>query len=90
MPESGSVARKSPPCGPSMWNFIAAELQCNPHYRDWNQGAFCDAFIADVDVSTLHVYGDAVVPCSTYEIQIIPEVSLARTPSDTILAFRWV
>lgn len=39
--------------------FAAAELVCNPHWRDWSQ------------FEVLHVYGAGVVPTALYDIQVI-------------------
>ena len=41
--------------------FIAAQLQCQPHYQNWT------------GIDLLHVYGDAIVPGSDYELQTIFE-----------------
>ena len=41
--------------------FLGAPLQCTPHYQDWT------------GVELMHVYGDAVVPSSDYQIQTILE-----------------
>jgi hypothetical protein len=40
--------------------FMASNLQCTPHYRDWNT------------LELLHVTGSAIVPSSTYSIETIP------------------
>jgi len=39
--------------------FMASALQCMPHYQDWSA------------VSLLHVTGEAIVPSSAYEVQMI-------------------
>ena len=41
--------------------FIAAELQCEPYYQDWGHSEY------------MHVFGSAIVPNSTYEVQIVAE-----------------
>lgn len=41
--------------------FMAAQLQCEPHYQDWGV------------VGMLHVYGEEVVPNSLYDVQVINE-----------------
>jgi len=41
--------------------FAVAQLQCTPHFRDWG------------GISLLDVYGPAVVPNSTYDVQVIHE-----------------
>lgn len=40
---------------------LASQLQCTPYYRYWG------------DVDLLHIYGDAIVPHSTYAVQIVAE-----------------
>jgi hypothetical protein len=42
--------------------FMAAELSCSPHSTDWT---------AALNGEALHVFGQAVVPSSTYEISAI-------------------
>lgn len=41
--------------------FYAAQLQCTPHFDDWSR------------FGTISVYGDAIVPSSTYVVQAIDE-----------------
>lgn len=52
-----------------MLNFIAARLQCEPYYRDWSEEALAAEFSADADVSRVYFFGEAVLPCSMYEVQ---------------------
>lgn len=42
-------------------SFYAAQLQCEPHFADWSQ------------FGTISVYGDAVVPSSSYTVQAIDQ-----------------
>lgn len=42
-------------------SFFAAQIQCEPHFADWST------------FGTISVYGDAVVPSSSYTIQAIDE-----------------
>ncbi len=63
--------------------FQAADLQCSPHIMDW--GA----------VGTLHVYGDAIVPDSAYEVQAVEVACLPgseanfSTPPLSVPTARW-
>lgn len=49
--------------------FVAAPLQCTPHFRDW--GAF----------ESVQVYGDAIIPSSVYKIREVP-VACADDPDN--------
>ncbi len=49
--------------------FVAAELQCTPFYRDWSPAALTADFGAGVDTSAIYYYGTEVLPCSVYEAQ---------------------
>ena len=40
--------------------FFAAQVQCTPHYQDWNT------------VGLLHVTGSAIVPSSRYRVEMVP------------------
>jgi len=42
-------------------DFVAAALQCDPHFRDWG------------DIAELHVYGAEIVPQSAYAIHMTHE-----------------
>jgi len=64
--------------------FIAAQLQCEPYYADWSHAEY------------MHVYGSAIVPNSTYEVQIIAESctpplldELKFSPPVTIVTREW-
>jgi len=41
--------------------FIASQLQCEPYYADWSHAEY------------MHAFGDAIVPNSRYEVQIVAE-----------------
>lgn len=47
--------------------FVAAQLQCTPYYRDWSTAALTAKFGAGVDTGTIYYYGAEVLPCSVYE-----------------------
>ena len=53
----------------SMLKFVASELQCTPHFRDWSPPALTAEVGAGVDTDSVFFYGAEVVPCSTYEAQ---------------------
>jgi hypothetical protein len=60
----GEVRWVGPPAqyvesGASGVPFIAAQLQCTPHYQDWST------------VGLLHVFGSAITPSSTYRVQTV-------------------
>ena len=64
--------------------FIAAELQCEPHYQDWGYAEY------------MHVFGSAIVPGSTYEVQIVAESCTGQlldeskfSPPVTIVTRQW-
>ena len=42
-------------------SFVAAQLQCTPHYQDWSS------------LGLFHVYGNAVVPSSIYQIAVLDQ-----------------
>ncbi len=42
-------------------NFVASPLQCSPHFADWSA------------IPVLHLYGQIVMPGSTYEIRAVEE-----------------
>lgn len=44
--------------------FTAAQLQCVPHFMDWGS------------VGLLQIYGDAIVPSSIYDVQVIHETCI--------------
>ncbi len=63
--------------------FKAARLQCFPHYMDWSA------------VGLLHVYGDAIVPSSLYDVQAVT-IECSSTieanyslPSLSVTTSRW-
>ena len=55
---------------PAAPDFIAAELGCCPHFRDWTDAGL-DAEFPGADLSVVHAFGAAVVPCSTYTIRAV-------------------
>jgi len=64
--------------------FIAAELQCEPYYQDWGHAEY------------MHVFGSAIVPNSTYEVQIVAESCTGQlldeskfSPPVTIVTREW-
>jgi hypothetical protein len=64
--------------------FIAAPLQCEPYYQDWGHAEY------------MHVFGSAIVPGSTYEVQIIAESCTGQlldeskySPPVTIMTRKW-
>jgi len=52
-------------------SFVAAPLQCTPHYADWG------------NISVLHVFGPEVVPGSSYEVQSIHQICAGGTADET-------
>ncbi|MCH7883884.1 MAG: hypothetical protein IIC01_01415, partial [Planctomycetes bacterium] len=52
--------------------FVASELRCNATFRDWSEAAVSLDF-PGANASVVHGYGAAVVPCSTFEVQIVEE-----------------
>lgn len=63
---------------------LASRLQCSPYYHDWGT------------VGLLHVFGSAVVPSSTYKVQMlastcagIEDRCTAISPPLTITTTRW-
>ncbi len=86
---------------PAMPNFIASQLQCCPHFRDWSEAALAAEFggdnglEGDADVSVMHAFGAEIVPCSTYELQAVdvscPDLSNdgCFSPALTIDTAKW-
>ncbi len=65
-------------------SFTVAELQCAPHFADWGS------------ISLLDVVGAAVVPGSTYEVQVLPQSCAADlsvesnyTSAVTVTTAKW-
>jgi hypothetical protein len=56
---------------PAPPDFIAAPLQCCPHFRDWGPDGLVADLGANIDTGLLHIYGAEVVPCSEYEVQVL-------------------
>ncbi|MCH7840156.1 MAG: thrombospondin type 3 repeat-containing protein, partial [Planctomycetes bacterium] len=56
---------------PPMDNFIAAPLQCSPHFRDWSQAGLEQDFGTDADTSVVHVFGGELLPNSRYGLQVV-------------------
>ena len=44
--------------------FIAARLECKPHYQDWTS-------VGSIPIDILHVYGAEIVPSSIYSVQAV-------------------
>lgn len=64
--------------------FFAAELQCEPHFRDWS------------DIDELYVYGAGIVPSSTYSLQAVDAtcssvlgLESAYSPAISVRTARW-
>ena len=55
---------------PPAADFVGAQLQCCPHFRDWSPAALSAEFPAAA-TDLIHLFGPAVVPCSEYEVQAV-------------------
>lgn len=54
--------------------FFASQLQCVPYYHDWST------------VGLLHVFGDAIVPSSSYRIETLAATCLGQEDSCTAVS----
>jgi hypothetical protein len=50
--------------------FTAAQLQCDPHFRDWSEAAL---LADDLPSGLVHVFGEEIVPSSSYVVQVVHE-----------------
>jgi hypothetical protein len=50
-------------------SFVAARLQCTPHFIDWGS------------IGTVQIYGDAIIPSSVYTVVQVP-ISCQANPND--------